>query len=175
MNRDEKNAEGLSVPGIDRTKGASAFSTRGKLANRFASVNGGGLNHRPVAMFAAEALTWLGTVLAASCLATGLLGVANANHTERVILNSIWGFITAYHAVLALTVHFGFRKAVVIMSACGWLSWIVCSLAISGESGCRISDCFALELALAVLFLLPCVLMYLPQSGRWLRSRRGNC
>ena len=42
MNRDEKNAEGLSVPGIDRTKGASAFLTRRKIANRFASVNGGG-------------------------------------------------------------------------------------------------------------------------------------
>ena len=175
MNRDEKNAEGLSVPGIDRTKGASAFSAQGKLANWFASVNGGALNHRPVAMFAAEALTWLGTMLAASLLATGLLGWANANHSERVILNSIWGFITAYHAVLALTVHFGFRKAVVIMSACGWLSWLACVLGISSEMGCRISDCFVLELALAVLFLLPCVLMYLPQSGRWLRSRRGDC
>ena len=146
-----------------------------KIAFYLSCVNGECRDRRPSPLFVAEALAWLGTVLAASCLATGLLGVANANHTERVILNSIWGVITAYHAVLALLVHLGVGKAVVILSACGWLSWHVCILAISSESGCRLADCFVIESVLAVVFLLPCLLMYLPQSGRWLRSRRGNC
>ena len=94
MNCDEKNAEGLSVPDIDRTKGASAFSTRGKLANWFASVNGDGLGRRlRVLRFFVIVATGLFLCPAFLCSVFCVVDIVESRHLDfhgLVVAGAVW-------------------------------------------------------------------------------------
>ena len=157
MNRDEKNAEGLSVPGIDRTKGASAFLTRSKIANRFASVNGGELDRRPVSILSAEIVLWLLAVLVvlfcADWIGRGPFDLAKISLLSYIV----------WRVSLPVLVHYGFR--------------LIATLGMIVELGlwpgfCRYGIPWDGHLALCGTHLLPLVLLWLPPSIRW--SARRN-
>ena len=157
MNRDEKNAEGLSVPGIDRTKGASAFLTRRKIANRFASVNGGEVDRRPVSILSAEIVLWLLAVLVVLFCA-GWIGRGPFDLAKISLL----GYIV-WRVSLPVLVHSGFR--------------LIATLGMIVELGlwpgfCRYGMPWDGHLALCGTHLLPLVLLWLPPSIRW--SARRN-
>ena len=157
MNRDEKNAEGLSVPGIDRAKGASAFLMRSKLANCFAPVNGGGVNRRPVAILSAEIVLWILAVLVvffcADWIGRGPFDLGKI---------SLLGYIV-WRVSIPVLVHYGFR--------------LIATLGMIVELGlwpgfCRYGMPWDGYLALCGTHLLPLVLLWLPMSNRWIRGRK---